>query len=117
MRTGFPTIDGGWRPMRPVRGPLWALIVATTLAGCTNLGSNIGGPTAAVFNNAGRVVGQSGASQEHARIVAAYGGIYNNDDVERAGVLRLDHRPHPRYQARYDHPSHRPAPSLPPLPD
>ena len=59
------------------------------LAGC-NAVTGTGGPTAAVFGDPSRTAPASGrariASEEHSRIVAAYGGVYHDDKVEQALV-------------------------------
>jgi predicted Zn-dependent protease len=92
-------------PAKRASAALWVVLTAATLAGCTSLGNGVGGPTAGVFTNNGRPAVQRGASdQEHARIVAAYGGIYQNDDVERAmipivsKVVTASERPGQSYQ-------------------
>ena len=70
------------------RGGLAVALAAILLAGCNATGG-VGGPTAAVFG-AGelqRPVGQERIdTEEHTRIVAAYGGIYRNARVEEALV-------------------------------
>jgi predicted Zn-dependent protease len=75
---------GGWIPAR-------ALVLAAAgllLASCTSV-SGPGGPTAAVFGADGpRPPVQQGVvdSEEHSRIVAAYGGIYHDAKVEQTLV-------------------------------
>jgi predicted Zn-dependent protease len=63
--------------------------VSLVLAGCTSISGN-GGPTAAIFGAgeaAQRTSGQGSVdTEEHSRIVAAYGGIYHNAKVEQALV-------------------------------
>jgi len=78
-------------------------VAAAMLAGCSGLVSRSGGPTKAVFN-AGSGVGTAIDSREHARIIAAYGGVYHNDQVERAlvpivsRVVAASDRPEQAYQ-------------------
>lgn len=72
-----------------LRRGLVALLAAGTavlLAGCNVLPGGGGGPTAAIFNEPAKTDAGAVDSQEHARIVAAYGGIYHNTRVEQALV-------------------------------
>ena len=63
---------------------LLVLFAAIVLAGCNSL-SGVTGPTAAVFGDANPPpAGQKPVdSEEHTRIVAAYGGIYHDPKVEQ----------------------------------
>ena len=56
--------------------------VAVALAGCNTLMQG-GGPTANVFADGGKPAANSVDSREHARIVAAYGGIFHDARVEQ----------------------------------
>lgn len=75
-------------PDGPRRGRLVAalaiLVAGAFLAGCNSIIGN-GGPTAAVLGGeAKRASGQGGIdTEEHSRIVAAYGGIYHDAKVEQ----------------------------------
>ena len=77
------------RAPRPHVGLLLGLVLATVfVAGCTAT-SGTGGPTAAIFG--GDLERPASASEridseEHSRIVAAYGGIYRDAKVEEALV-------------------------------
>ncbi len=64
-----------------------AFVAALALAGCNSV-IGTGGPTAAVFGtDAPRpTTGDGIDSEEHSRIVAAYGGIYHDPKVEQALV-------------------------------
>jgi predicted Zn-dependent protease len=63
-------------------------LAALLLAGCTALmGAGGEGPTSVVLNGGGRMVPQDKAGpEEHSRIVAAYGGVYHDDQLEQALV-------------------------------
>jgi predicted Zn-dependent protease len=81
--------------MRPLAAALVALLVA--VAGCSSLGGGLS-PASAILTDANRT--EKGAdSEENARIVAAYGGVYHDDSVEQtiAGVVS-------RIVAASDHP-------------
>ena len=73
----------GWR----ARWRLWAVLAAgLTLAGCNAL-SGTGGPTAAIFGDKADLARPGDVdTQEHARIVAAYGGIFHDARVEQTLV-------------------------------
>jgi predicted Zn-dependent protease len=76
---------------RTGRGAAWRLAlgvagVALLLAGCNSLGGpGVPPPTASVFNNESTPNGASAPvdTQENARIVAAYGGIYHDAKIEQ----------------------------------
>ncbi|MEX0853344.1 MAG: hypothetical protein WD036_08705, partial [Bauldia sp.] len=65
------------------------VLAALVVAGCSS-GSGTGGPTAAIFGDPAGTAPIAGRSridsEEHARIVAAYGGIYHDDKVEQTLV-------------------------------
>src|SRR5437868_5118090 len=69
---------------------VWGRVVAVALAaafvaGCTSVGRN--SPTAAVFGAEAPGAATPGVdTQEHSRIVAAYGGIYHDAKVEQTLV-------------------------------
>ena len=69
---------------RRLAAALAILVVGAFLAGCNSIIGN-GGPTAAVLGGeAKRTPGQGGIdTEEHSRIVAAYGGIYHDAKVEQ----------------------------------
>jgi predicted Zn-dependent protease len=62
-------------------GLVAALLLALAAAGCSAIGT--GGPTAAIFSGDASLRGGAD-SEEHARIVAAYGGVYRDDHLEQA---------------------------------
>ena len=62
-----------------------AALAAALLAGC-NAVTGTGEPTAAVFGGGDQALPQRIDSEEHARIVAAYGGIYHDARLEQALV-------------------------------
>ncbi len=87
-------------------GRVWRAALAVTaaavvLASCSSLIGRSGGPNAAVF---GGLPSAQVDSREHARIVAAYGGVYHNDRVEQAlvpivsRVVASSDRPEQAYQ-------------------
>ena len=74
--------EGRARAWRGLKAGLAVAVAAALLAGCNAAGS--GRPTAAVFGDPAAGAGQGRIdSVEHSRIVAAYGGIYHNDEVEQ----------------------------------
>lgn len=84
LAAGAEPVDGA-RPLR-ARVALAVVLAAAVVAGCTQT-SGTGGPTAAVFGGDFERPATSGEridSEEHSRIVAAYGGIYRDPKVEQA---------------------------------
>ncbi len=61
---------------------LAAMLVGVALSGCNALMGG-GSPTADVFSTSDKSASSGIDSREHARIVAAYGGIYHNARVEQ----------------------------------
>lgn len=70
------------RTRRRRRGTVCALVLAAALLGGCNALLDAGAPSAAI------VGGQATAPEEHARIVAAYGGIYHDAKLEQ-NVARI----------------------------
>lgn len=71
-----------------VAAALVLVVAGAFLAGCNSISGN-GGPTAAVLGGeaGARTPGQGAVdTEEHSRIVAAYGGIYHDAKVEQALV-------------------------------
>lgn len=87
MRALGADFSGVWESCARIRAAIAAVAVALLLAGC-NAASGPGGPTAAVFGgDLRRPVGQDTIdTEEHSRIVAAYGGIYRDAKVEQTLV-------------------------------
>lgn len=74
---------------RRLRSLAAALLAGLALAGCTQLMTAGGPPDAAIGAGAQTVPAATGAgAEEHARIVAAYGGIYHDDKLEQT-VARI----------------------------
>jgi predicted Zn-dependent protease len=87
LRAGTGWSLGGEDRRRRLLVALAAALSAVLLAGCTSLMSAGGdGPTAAVIAGASvrQPVETAADAQEHARIVAAYGGIFHDDKIEKA---------------------------------
>jgi predicted Zn-dependent protease len=61
-------------------------LAALLVAGCTALTGGGGSPTAAIFGDGALPTAQAIDSQEHSRIVAAYGGIFHDPRVEQSLV-------------------------------
>ena len=87
MRAIGADLSGGFYARRRIRAAIAAALAAVLLAGC-NAASGPGGPTAALFGgDLQRPVGQATIdTEEHSRIVAAYGGIYRDARVEQTLV-------------------------------
>jgi predicted Zn-dependent protease len=87
MRAGDSAIAGNGRSNRRLRSAITVGLTALLLAGCNALMAPDGGPTAAVFSDG---VSRSGTeridTEEHSRIVAAYGGVYHDDKLVQALV-------------------------------
>jgi len=79
--------SGGEKRQRRLLPALAVVVAVVLVAGCSAI-SGTGEPTAAVFGkNVPRAAGQEGIdTEEHSRIVAAYGGIYHDPEIEQTLV-------------------------------
>src|SRR5205814_2080057 len=86
VRTMWAVSADFFTDLRRARLAAAMLIAAVLLAGCNSI-SGPGGPTAAVFGpEKASSAGPGIDTQEHSRIVAAYGGIYHDAKVEQTLV-------------------------------
>ena len=76
-------MTGGTGAQRTPRAAFFALIAGLVLSGCTALTTAGGDAPGSVLVGAGNGIDERFGSEEHPRIIAAYGGVYHDAKLEQ----------------------------------